>query len=97
MDAKIACLGDSDERVLSLASAAGRVVITDDWGFGEMTVRHGQPSAGVIILSLHALSAGPREIYAIEKIVEIAGQSVDFLSIIEPGRVRRRPLLRPIL
>ncbi len=35
------CQGEGDDRVLSLAAAAGRIAITDDWGFGEMTVRHG--------------------------------------------------------
>jgi predicted nuclease of predicted toxin-antitoxin system len=92
VDAKAICQGDGDERVLSLAAAAGRVVITDDWGFGEMTVRHGQRAAGVIILSLYALSAGNREAYAIEKIVEIAEQAQGNLIIIEPGRIRTRPL-----
>ncbi len=52
IDAKDVCRGNDDERVLSLAAAAGRIVITDDFGFGEMTVRRAQPASGVIILSL---------------------------------------------
>lgn len=92
IDAKFVCRGDNDECVLSLSVAAGRIVITDDWGFGEMTVRHGQPAAGVIILSLFALSAGARETYAIERISEIADRALGHLSIIEPGRIRVRPL-----
>ena len=92
VDAKNVCKGDDDERVLSLAAAAGRVVITDDWGFGEMTVRHERPAVGVIILSVYAFSAGVRESYAVEKIEEIADQATGHLTIIEPGRVRRRPL-----
>jgi len=84
--------GEDDERVLSLAAAAGRIVITSDWGFGEMTVRHGRPAVGVIILSLYALSADARERTAIEKIVEIADQVAGHLMIIQPARVRTRPL-----
>jgi predicted nuclease of predicted toxin-antitoxin system len=95
VDAKDVCRGDSDERVLALAEAAGRVVITHDWGFGEMMIRHGQTAAGVIILSLHALSAGARERYAVEKIAEFAGQSPGCLTIIEPWRVRTRRLTAP--
>jgi predicted nuclease of predicted toxin-antitoxin system len=91
-DAKAVCKGDDDERVLALAAAAGRVVITDDRGFGEMTVRNRQPSSGVIILSLYNLPAGTREAYAIEKIVETASQAEGQLTIIEPGRIRTRPL-----
>ena len=93
LDAKTVCKGDTDERVLALAAAAGRIVITEDWGFGEMTVRHGQPAAGVIILSLFALSAGRRETHAIEKISLVANTSAGNLTIIEPGRIRTRPLL----
>ena len=92
IDAKDVCKGDNDERVLSLAAATGRIVITDDWGFGEMTVRHGEPATGVVILSLYALSAGARESTAIERVVEIADQATGYLTIIEPGRIRRRPL-----
>jgi len=95
VDAKDVCRGDSDERALALAEASGRVVITHDWGFGEMTIRHRQAAAGVIILSLYALSAGTRERYAVDKVVEIADQSPGWLTIIEPGRVRTRPLASP--
>lgn len=31
VDAKDVCRGDDDQRVLALAAAAGRIVITDDW------------------------------------------------------------------
>ena len=95
VDAKTVCRGDNDERVLSLAAAAGRVVNTNDWGFGEMTVRHGQPATGVIILSLFALSAGTPETYAVQKISEIADKAAGHLTIIEPGHIRRRPLQGP--
>jgi hypothetical protein len=32
IDAKLVCRGEDDTRVLSLAAAAGRIVITDDLG-----------------------------------------------------------------
>ena len=95
VDAKVICKGDDDERVLAMAAAAGRIVITDDWGFGEMTVRHARPAAGVIILSLYALSAGARESYAIDRIAEIADRAPGHVTIIEPGRIRTRPLPAP--
>jgi predicted nuclease of predicted toxin-antitoxin system len=88
IDAKEVCRGESDERVLALAEAVGRVVITHDWGFGEMAIRHGRAAAGVIVLSLYALSAGARERFAVDKVAEIAEQSTGCLTIIEPWRVR---------
>ncbi len=94
VDAKEVCKGDSDDRALALAAAAGRVLITDDRGFGELAVRHRQPAAGVIILMLYALPPGAREAYAVEQIAGIADRSEGLLSIVEPGRVRTRPLPR---
>ena len=86
------CRGETDNSVLALAAAAGRVLITDDWGFGELAVRRGRPSIGVIILSLHQLPAGVREAYAVERIADVANQIENHLAIIEPGRTRLRPL-----
>lgn len=57
-----------------------------------MTVRHRQPAKGVIILSLYHLPSGTRETYAFERITEVAGQADGQLTIVEPGRVRTRPL-----
>jgi predicted nuclease of predicted toxin-antitoxin system len=95
LDAKDVCRGDDDERVLALAAAAGRTVITHDWGFGEMSIRQAKPATGIIILSLYAMPADVRERYAVDTLTEIACQSEGWLTIIEPGRVRRRPLTSP--
>ena len=92
VDARLVCRGDDDGRVLALAASSGRVVITEDWGFGEMTVRGGQPATGVIILSLYDLPSGERERVAIERILQCADDAEANLTIIEPGRTRRRPL-----
>ena len=37
--ASLLCQGDTDDRALALATSAGRIVITDDRGFGELAVR----------------------------------------------------------
>jgi predicted nuclease of predicted toxin-antitoxin system len=94
VDAKEICQGDSDDRALAFAAAASRVLITDDRGFGELAVRHRQPAAGVIILMLYALSSGTRENYAVERIASVANECEGKLVIIEPGRVRTRPIPR---
>jgi predicted nuclease of predicted toxin-antitoxin system len=91
-DAKQVCKGEEDTCVLSLAAAAGRIVITDDRGVGEMIVRHGQPAAGVIFLCLYALSAGAREACAIKRIADIADSAAGHLNIIEPVSIRTRSL-----
>ena len=92
LDAKTVCQGDSDDHALALAEAEGRVVITEDRGFGELAVRHAQPAVGVIVLALHDLQAGRREAHAVEQIIKIADQAEGNLVVIEPGRIRIRPL-----
>jgi len=91
-EAKDVCRGDPDEIALSLSAAAGRIMITDDWGFGELSVRLQQPAAGVIILGLYALPARKREDYAVERISALASTFTGYITIVEPGRERRRPL-----
>jgi predicted nuclease of predicted toxin-antitoxin system len=88
------CPGDTDDRALALAFDGGRVVITDDFGFGELAVRHGQPAVGVIILSLYELPSGRREEYAAERISDVDDRIDGRLAVIEPGRVLLRPLPR---
>lgn len=90
--ASLLCAGDTDDRALALATVAGRVVVTDDRGFGELAVRQKQPALGVIVLSLHQLPSGKRESFAVGRIVELGDRAVGSLTIIEPGRVRCRPL-----
>lgn len=91
-DAKEVCQGDTDDRALALAAMAGRVLITEDRGFGELAIRHHQKAVGIIVIALYAMASGVRERYAVDRIVEIAGQSLGNLMIIEPGRIRTRPL-----
>jgi predicted nuclease of predicted toxin-antitoxin system len=90
--AKEVCRGSPDPEVLRMATDGGRVLITHDMGFGELAVRQRQPAAGVIILSLYALPTGVRERYAAEQIRSLGDGVLGQLAVIEPGRVRLRPL-----
>jgi predicted nuclease of predicted toxin-antitoxin system len=86
------CAGQPDDLVLKYSAAQGRVLITDDQGFGELAVRLAQAAVGVVILSLYALPAGTRERHAANQISRLADRVEGHLTIIEPGRVRVRPL-----
>jgi predicted nuclease of predicted toxin-antitoxin system len=90
--AKEVCPGASDREVLRLAAEAGRVLVTDDLGFGELAVRYRQPAAGVILLSVYELPTGVRERYVAQKIYELQDGALGHLAVIEPGRLRLRPL-----
>jgi predicted nuclease of predicted toxin-antitoxin system len=95
IEAKDVCRGDSDKVALSLSAAAGRIMITDDWGFGELAIRQRQPAIGVIILGLYALPVRKREDFAVERIAILANTFSGNITVIEPGRERRRPLFPP--
>jgi len=90
--AKEVCPGASDVDVLRLATASRRVLLTDDQGFGELAVRQSQPAAGIIILSLYQLPTGVRERRAAARILALGDACHGQLTIVEPGRVRSRPL-----
>ncbi len=92
-EGKNVCRGEPDGSVLRLSAAAGRIVITDDWDFGELAVRLREPATGVIILGLYHFPAGKRVAYAVERISSLAESCTGCITIIEPGRERRRPLL----
>lgn len=92
LNAKDLCRGETDERALAIAGESRRLLITEDRGFGELAVRHQQPARGIIVLLLDALPAGERERYAVDRIVEVIERAENNLVIIEPGRVRIRPI-----
>jgi predicted nuclease of predicted toxin-antitoxin system len=90
--AKEVCAGEPDERVLQIATESGRILLTDDLGFGELIIRQSYPAAGVIILSLYSLPEGVRAKHAVKAILDVGEAVAGHLAVIEPGRVRLRPL-----
>lgn len=91
--AKETCPGAPDPDVLRLATEGGRILITDDHGFGELAVRQSQPAAGILILSLYQLAAAERPRRAAARILALGDTCYGHLAIVEPGRVRLRPLV----
>lgn len=81
-----------DELVLSLAFAQGRVQLTEDNDFGDLVVRLGLPTHGVVRVTLKPLTKpeqAPRLIKALNELgVKVRGAMVT----IEPTRTRIRPL-----
>lgn len=46
------CAGSSDNDVLLLAYNEGRILLTEDKDFGELTYRLRKPSAGIVLIRL---------------------------------------------
>lgn len=84
--------GSSDREVLRQASQDGRILLTFDKDFGELAKASSLPvTCGVVLLRIRLASPGQ-----IGKVIADLILSRDdwagHLSVIEPGRVRMRPL-----
>ena len=84
--------GALDSDVLATARHDGRILITEDRDFGEMVVRQRLEVRGVILLELDRLS----NVAEAERVVAVVSRNAEKISgnllVIEPGRVRVRPL-----
>ena len=78
-----------DPRILHLAASAGRVLITADRGFGQLSVRERLLSAGIVILR-----KTPAEEHAAAALRAITEHSDELLAggivIVTPQRMRAR-------
>jgi len=83
-----------DDVVLTAANEDGRVLLTEDVGFGELVVRFGASSVGLIIVaSGHFAVSAVDMAYAVCKCVDDPTVTIEgHLTVIEPGRIRQRKL-----
>ena len=84
--------GVADEKVLQVSHERSCVLVTYDRDFGELAIRDGLPVSGVILLELERLSLTGQ----VERVSRClcAGEIewIGHFSVVEPSRVRRRPL-----
>jgi predicted nuclease of predicted toxin-antitoxin system len=82
----------SDAEIAIVAASEARIIVTQDYDFGEMAVRERTFGAGVLLIACQALPIGERAARVIEVVRSAADQLRGNLVIIEARRVRRRPL-----
>ena len=89
--------GDSDTELLGASLAKSQVLLTADWDFGELTVRFGVPAFGVAIVAVDQFRGNPERTAqdVIGRLTELGDSLMGFLTMLEPGRTRRRALSRP--
>jgi predicted nuclease of predicted toxin-antitoxin system len=86
--------GAPDRDVLEAANAEGCILITEDRDFGELVIRQRLGVRGIILLELDHLS-NVAEADLVAEIVSIhADKLLGNLLVVEPGRIRVRPLSR---
>jgi predicted nuclease of predicted toxin-antitoxin system len=85
--------GASDADVLAAATREGRILITEDRDFGEMVVRQRLGVLGVVLLELDRLS-NVAEVDLVAAVISANAERLHGnLLVIEPARVRVRPLV----
>lgn len=78
--------------MLETANAEDCVLITEDRDFGELVIRQRLGIRGVILLELDRLS-NSAEAEAVLQVVSIHAENlIGHLVVVEPGRIRLRPL-----
>ena len=92
------CPAADDRTVLKLATESGRLVISEDWDFGVLVVRLGLEAIGIIILPTQAFDKSLDELaaYATGIINKLGSSCEGSLTVIEPHKIRQRPINRII-
>ena len=84
-----------DEQVLALAFSQGRVLLTEDNDFGDLTVRLALPTRGVVRADLKTLAKAAQAARLVGALSEIGDKVEGALVTIEPARTRVRRLDLP--
>lgn len=86
--------GAPDKDILEAADADGRILITEDRDFGELVIRQRLGVCGLILLELDPLSNSTEADLVVQVVSIHADKLEGNLLVIEPGRIRVRPLPR---
>lgn len=86
--------GDGDETVLARSTWEGRVVVTADRGFGDLAVRQGQTSVGIVVVAIDRWPGQTQAVAEIAARIDELGESrlLGRLTILSPERTRQRDL-----
>jgi predicted nuclease of predicted toxin-antitoxin system len=88
---RTAAPGTTDPDVLAWAAREERVLLTFDKDFGELARASALPAAcGVVLLRIPML--GPADVGRLADLITARDDWAGHFSVIEPGRVRMRPL-----
>lgn len=82
--------GMTDENILGLASAEGRILLTFDQDFGELAFRRKVPSEGIVLLRFEPASVNEVTI-SVVKLLREGVQLIKKFTVIERHRIRTFP------
>jgi predicted nuclease of predicted toxin-antitoxin system len=85
-----AARGASDMSLAALADAEGRIVISEDFDFGELAVRRLSPETGVVLIFCPGLGPVERAARVCAVVTDLADSLRRHLTIVTEEAVRRR-------
>jgi predicted nuclease of predicted toxin-antitoxin system len=94
MDVRYAAEADAaatDRALLGIALSEDRIIVTEDFDFGDLVFRDGLAAPGIVILFLPALNAEQRAERLLSTLQTARLSFSRKLTIISPRRIRQRP------
>jgi predicted nuclease of predicted toxin-antitoxin system len=86
--------GTSDQDVLERSHAEARILLTQDWDFGELAVRERMSHRGIVIIATDSFEGSLGEVAerVTRTLREIGDDLIGRLTVITSGRTRQREL-----
>jgi predicted nuclease of predicted toxin-antitoxin system len=84
--------GATDDDLVVQAHDEGRVIVTQDYDFGEIAVRHGRFGSGLVLIACQSLPPVERAARTARIMLDLADQLYGQMTIIELKRVRQRQI-----
>ena len=86
------CPGANDVRVLAHAYDHNRVLLTEDYDFGDLCIRFAMPTRGVVIVAVKNMAIAQQGVRVVDGLSELGERVLGAYVTIEPARIRLRPL-----
>jgi predicted nuclease of predicted toxin-antitoxin system len=86
------CPSADDRVVLALAYAQRRILLTEDYDFGDLCIRFGLPTHGVVIVAVKSLPLANQGTRVAKCLIDLGDKVLGSFVTIEPTRVRLRAL-----
>ena len=86
------CPAGTDAQVLTLAFSENRILLTEDTDFGDLVVRFGLPTRGIVRVDLKPMSREMRAKRTLDALIQLGESVNDAIVLIEPSRTRVRKL-----
>ena len=84
------CPGAPDDEVVALANAEGRILVSEDKDFGNLAFQQGLRPPGLVLVRLPGRLPAEKAVRLVD--VLKAEKADERILVIEPRRIRRRPL-----